>query len=47
MHYITEASFLNPELGPQKMLVKGGAAVDPESELEDVAHIFQVRVVLS
>lgn len=39
--YDAEMAFLKDE-GVQKQLVKGGAAVDPDSELDSVAHLLQV-----
>lgn len=38
---LAELMYLKDE-GVQKLMVKGGAAVDPESGLQDTAHILQV-----
>ena len=43
---VSERQFLKDDVGIQKLTVKGGAAVDPDSELAGVASILQVLSVL-
>ncbi|KAF6039664.1 PARP1 [Bugula neritina] len=38
-----EKEFLKDDEGVQKLMVKGGAAVDPESELDQEAHLLQEK----
>ena len=35
---------MKDDVGVQKLMVKGGAAVDPESGLDSKAHLLQVTM---
>ena len=41
--FFSEKMFTKSVPAKQKMKLKGGAAVDPDSELEDLAHVLEEK----